>query len=80
MLRVGNFLPPHMPSKYYTKESFTFIDEIKSVSVTDEFLISCDVTSLFTNILFSEATDTAINLIFGNNPDTNLLSLSTETF
>ena len=46
-----------------------FIEEIKSVSVTDKCLISFDVTCLFTNILLSEAIDIAINLIFENSPD-----------
>ena len=59
----------YIPSEYSTKDSFTFIEEIKSVSVTDKFLISFDVTSLFTNIPLSEAIDIAINLIFENSPD-----------
>ena len=37
--------------------------------MTDKFLISFDVTSLFTNIPLSEAIDIAINLIFENSPD-----------
>ena len=39
------------------------------VSVADKFLISFDLTSLFTNIPLSEAIDIAINLIFENSPD-----------
>ena len=66
---LGSLLSPHIPSEYSTKDSFTFIEEIESVSVTNKFLISFDVTSLFTNILLSEATDIAIRLIFGNSPD-----------
>ena len=46
-----------------------FIEDIKSVSMTDKFLISFDVTSLFTNIPLSETIDIAINLIFENSPD-----------
>ena len=38
--------------------------------MTDKFLISFDVTSLFTNIPLSEAIDIAINLLFENSPDT----------
>ena len=59
----------YIPSEYSTKDSFTFIEEIKSVSVTDKFLISFDVTSLFTNITSSEEIDIAINLIFENSTD-----------
>ena len=36
---LGSLLSPHTPSEYSTKDSFTFIEEIKSVSLTDKFLI-----------------------------------------
>ena len=60
---LGSLLSPRIPSEYSTKDSFTFIEEIKLVSVTDKFLISFDVTSLFKNIPLSKAIDIAINLI-----------------
>ena len=66
---LGSLSSPHIPSESSTKDSFTFIEEIKSISVTDKCLISFDVTCLFTNILLSEAIDIAINLIFENSPD-----------
>ena len=44
-----------------------FAEKIKCVA--DKFLISFDVTSLFTNIPLSEAIDIPINLIFENSPD-----------
>ena len=66
---LGSLLTLHIPSEYSTKDSFTFIEEIKSVSATDKCLISFVVTSLFTIILLSEAIDIAINLIFENSPD-----------
>ena len=37
--------------------------------MAEKFLISFDVTSLFTNIPLSEEIDIAINLIFENSPD-----------
>ena len=37
--------------------------------MTDKFLISFDVTIIFTNIPLSEAIDIAISLIFQNGPD-----------
>ena len=66
---LGSLLTLHIPSEYSTKDSFTFIEEIKSVSVTDKFLVSFDLTSVFTNIPLSEAIDIAINLIFQSSPD-----------
>ena len=47
---LGSLLSPHIPSEYFTKDSYTFIEEIKSVSVADKFLILFDVMSLFTSI------------------------------
>ena len=58
---VGSFFSSHTPSEYSTKDSFTFIEEIKSVSVADKFLISFGVTSLFTNNPLPEAIDIAIS-------------------
>ena len=58
---LGSLLSPNITSEYSTKDSFTFIEEIKSVSVTDKFLISSDVTSLFTNVPLSKTIDIAIN-------------------
>ena len=66
---LGSFISPHIPPEYSTKASFTFIEEVKLVSVADKFLISFDVMSLFTNIALSESIDIAVNLIFENSPD-----------
>ena len=66
---LGSLLSSHTPSDYSTKDRFTFIEEIKSVSVAHTFLISFDITSLFTNIPLSEAINFAISLIFENNLD-----------
>ena len=60
---LDSLLSPHILSEHSTKDSFTFIEEIKSVSVTDKFLISFEVASLFKNIPLSKAIDIAINLI-----------------
>ena len=77
---IDSLLSPHIPSEYSTKGSFTFIEEIKSVSVTDTFLISFDVTSLFTNIPLFEASDIAINLIFENKPEIKFNKVSYVNF
>ena len=77
---LDSLLSPHIPSEYSTKGSFTFIEEIKSVSETDTFLISFDVTSLFTNIPLFEASDIAINLIFENKPEIKFNKVSYVNF
>ena len=64
-----DLLSPLVPIDYSCKETFSFISQIKNASLSKKFLLSYDVTSLFTNILLQESIDIAINLIF--NPNTN---------
>ena len=45
-----NLLLPHLREQYCTKDTFTFVEELKQVSLVDKFLVSFDVTSLFSNI------------------------------
>ena len=66
---LGSLLSPHIPSNYTAKDSFTFIEEIKQLNTYGKFLISFDVTSLFTNIPLEETIDIAIDTIFQNYPN-----------
>ena len=50
----------------------SFVSQIKNASLSRKFLVSYDVTSLFTNIPFQETIDVAINLIFNHNPNLNI--------
>ena len=59
-------LSPHIPSHYTTKDSFTFIEEIKQFSTYGTFLIYFDVTSLFTNIPLEETINIATDTVFAN--------------
>ena len=74
-----NFAPPNFFSSYatgllssyvpddygiITKDTLTFIEEIKQVSTINKFMVSCGVTCLFTNILLDETIDLAVDLIF----------------
>ena len=67
-----NLLSPHLPEQYCTKDTFTFIKELKRVSLVDKFLVSFDVTSLFTNIPLSETIKLAVDLIKTSQPDLNI--------
>ena len=42
-----NLLSPHLPEQYCTKDTFTFVEQLKRVSLVDKFLVSFDVTSLY---------------------------------
>ena len=66
---LGSLFSPHIPSNFTTKDSFTFIEEIKQLNTYGKFLISFDVTSLFTNIPLEETINIAIHTIFENYPN-----------
>ena len=57
---------------YCTQDSFAFVKEVQEVSVSDYFMVSYDVCSLFTNIPLNETNDLAVNIIFDNNKSMNI--------
>ena len=62
-----DLLSPLVPNDYSCKDTFSFLSQIKNANLSKEFLVSYDVTSLFTNIPLQETIDIAINLIFNHN-------------
>ena len=63
-----NLLSPHLPEQYCTKDTLTFVEELKRVSLVDKFLVSFDVTSLFRNIPLSTTMKLAVDLIKTSQP------------
>ena len=63
---------PLVPNDYSCKDTYAFVSQIKNVNLSKNFLVSYDVTSLFTNIPLQETIDIAINLIFNHNPNLNI--------
>ena len=61
-----------VPNDYSSKDTFSFVSQIKNANLSKIFLVSYDVTSLFTNIPLQETIDIAINLIFNHNPNLNI--------
>ena len=55
-----------------SKDTFSFVSQIKNVNLSGKFLVSYNVTSHFTNIPLQEIIDIAINLIFKHNPNLNI--------
>ena len=62
-----DLLSPLVPNDYSFKDTFSFVSQIKNANLPEKFLVSYDVTSLFTNIPLEENIDIAINLIFNHN-------------
>ena len=67
-----DLLSPLVPNDYSCKDTFSFVSQIKNANLSKKFLVSYDVTSLFTNIPLQETIDIAINLIFNPNPNLNI--------
>ena len=67
-----DLLSPLVPNDYSCKDTFSFVSQIKNANLSKKFLVSYNVTSLFTNIPLQETIDIAINLIFNHNPNLNI--------
>ena len=63
---------PLVPNDYSCKDTFSFVSQITNANLSKKFLVSYDVTSLFTNIPLQETIDIAINLFFNHNPNLNI--------
>ena len=57
---------------YSCKDTFSFASQIKNANLSTKFLVSYDVTSLFSNIPLQETIDIAISLTFNHNPHLNI--------
>ena len=67
-----DLLSPLVPNDYSCKDTFSFVSQIKNTNLSKKFLVSYDVTSIFTNIPLQETIVIAINLIFNHNPNLNI--------
>ena len=67
-----DILSPLVPNDYSCKDTFSFFSQIKNANLSRKFLVSYNVTSLFTYILLQETIDIAINLIFNHYPYLNI--------
>ena len=67
-----DLLSPLVPNDYSFKDTFSFVSQIKNANLSRIFLVSYNVTSLFTTIPLQETIDAAINLIFNHNPNLNI--------
>ena len=65
-------LTPFILTDYCTQDSFSFLKEVQEVSVSDYFMVSYDVCSVFTNMPLNETIDLAVDIIFDNNQSMNI--------
>ena len=67
-----DLLSPLVPNDYSCKDTYSFFSQIKNANLSKVFVVSYDVTSLFTNIPLQETIDIAINLVFNHNSNLNI--------
>ena len=70
---ICDLISPLVLNDYSCKDTFSVVSQIKNANLSKKFLVSYDVTSLFTNIPLQETIDIAINLIFNHNPNLNII-------
>ena len=66
---LGKLLDYVIPNDHSIKDTFSFVEELKTISVTNKYMVSHDVTSLFTNIPLKETIHLTIDLLFEVKPD-----------
>ena len=69
-----------VPDDHSCKDTLSFVSQIKNANLSGKFLVSYDITSLFTNIPLQETIDIAINLIFNHNPNLNITKKELKKF
>ena len=66
---LGKLLDDVIPNDHSAKDTFSFVEELKTVSVTNKYMVSYNVTSLFTNIPLEETIHLTIDLSSEAKPD-----------
>ncbi|XP_065652825.1 uncharacterized protein LOC136080142 [Hydra vulgaris] len=61
---LSDLLSPYLPKHYTTFDSFSLVEDLKQVDVTNKFIVSYDVENLFTNIPLNETINIATELFF----------------
>ena len=60
---LTGLLQPCVPMDFSVKDTFSFVEEIQQTRYAENFMVSFDVVSLFTNVPLIESIDLAVDLI-----------------
>ena len=66
---LSDLLTEHLPNEWSSRDTFTFIADLKKQDLKGKYMVSFDVSSLFTNIPLVETIELAIDLIFTKYPE-----------
>ena len=65
---LARLVNPLIPKTHCADDTFSFLQDIKGIESSEAYMVSYDVTSLFTNIPLNETIDLAVDLIFEHDP------------
>ena len=66
---LADLLLPCVNKDYCAEDTFSFGQNIKNIRSKNKYMVSYEVTILFTNIPLDETLDIAVDTIFKNNPE-----------
>ena len=66
---LAKMVNPLIPKDYCADDTFSFVQDVRNIDTHGCFMVSYDVTSLFTNIPLEETIELAVNLVFEKNPN-----------
>ena len=75
-----DLISPVLLNDYSFKDTFCFASQIKNTNFSGKYLVSYDITSLFTNIPLQETVDIVVNLIFNHNLNLSITKKEIKTF
>ena len=67
-----NLFQLHIPNTYTISDSFSFVQELKTIDISNKYMVSFDVRSLFSNIPLRECIDLAVSNITDGNTNLKL--------
>ena len=62
-----NLLQPHIPNTYTISDPFPFVQEVNTIDISNKYMVSFHVKSLFTNIPLRECIYLAVSYITDEN-------------
>ena len=71
---------PRINKDYCAEDTFSFVQNITNIRSKNKYMVSYDVTSLFTNIPLDETLDIAVDTIFKDNPKIEITKSSLKNY
>ena len=65
---MAKLVNPLIPKDHCADDTFSFLKDIRRIESRESYMVSYDVTSLFTNIPLDETIGMAVDLVFENHP------------